>query len=355
MHRRKISELGNAVTNRAHAPIVKFPVFPAMFPENYEQVSEYAPLDPSLGHSRLSDIGFYNIRDCWLAGRGFLWLNDKPVTEPDLMPAYVRDMLQNGARDDALPSSSRAKRHISKPTLLLTAEAHLVYGHWLLDYIPRVWLCREYLDMKEIQLILPHDTPQFAREIISTLLPDAEVTTWDWFLEDVHFDSLIAPSMLHNSHIFHPAFNIFISSILDIYGCGPSGNHNDRRIWVSRLGFASGSYQRRLSNEEEIILRLREEGFEIVHPQNLNWKEQIELFASAKVIAGEAGSGLHNAVFAPKHARIVALRPVNHVQSGISLLRNQTVTYIEPDFESDQAHGAVAYSVNVNSIISATK
>ena len=68
-------------------------------------------------------------------------------------------------------------------------------------------------------------------------------------------------------------------------------------------------------------------GFELVHPELLSFMDQIRLFASATVVAGEGGSGLHGTVFSEQGAVTLELRPPSYNalgQPAIALLQRHT-------------------------------
>jgi capsular polysaccharide biosynthesis protein len=76
-----------------------------------------------------------------------------------------------------------------------------------------------------------------------------------------------------------------------------------RRIVLSRRGLT----QRQLVNEAEIIDTLTPHGFEVLHPEQLSFAEQIQTYHSADIIVGSASSALINCIFCRPEAKVVAL------------------------------------------------
>lgn len=77
------------------------------------------------------------------------------------------------------------------------------------------------------------------------------------------------------------------------------------RYYISRGG--GGHILRRLRNEEEIIAAFEARGFQPVLAERLSFREQVELFASAEIIAGVHGAGLTNALHASEQAWTIEL------------------------------------------------
>jgi capsular polysaccharide biosynthesis protein/tetratricopeptide (TPR) repeat protein len=85
-----------------------------------------------------------------------------------------------------------------------------------------------------------------------------------------------------------------------------------RRLYVSR----SGTLRRRIANEEQLQAMLLACGFEVVRPEELTVREQIDLFSRASHIIGASGAGLTNMLFAPPGAQVVTLYNKYFVSGG---------------------------------------
>ena len=78
--------------------------------------------------------------------------------------------------------------------------------------------------------------------------------------------------------------------------------HGSTKIYLSRRQTAT----RPLVNEDLLIERLRQRGFEIVLPERLSFLEQVVVFARAKIIVGVHGAAFSNLVFA-ENARVLEI------------------------------------------------
>lgn len=70
---------------------------------------------------------------------------------------------------------------------------------------------------------------------------------------------------------------------------------------------------RLLKNETEVRNKFKTQGFELIDPSNFTLTEQINMFASAKIVAGFHGAGLTNILFCGPKARILEIADANCV------------------------------------------
>ena len=68
----------------------------------------------------------------------------------------------------------------------------------------------------------------------------------------------------------------------------------------------------KLINNNEIKLYLKAKGFKILKLSNLDFKDQINIFNTAKVIIGPHGAGFANLVFCKNSTKVIELKPKNH-------------------------------------------
>jgi len=81
-----------------------------------------------------------------------------------------------------------------------------------------------------------------------------------------------------------------------------------RRIHIIRARASSRS----VANQAELLELLGSWGFVPVVLEDLNWKEQLDLFKNAEAIAGPHGAGLANLVFCPSAAWVLELIPQDY-------------------------------------------
>lgn len=116
------------------------------------------------------------------------------------------------------------------------------------------------------------------------------------------FASALYMSEPTNSLYLEPTARADLARLADRFRAWPR-----RRLYVSRragLGARSG---RTCLNEQALEDELQALGIEIIHPDQLNVRQQITAFANASLIIGCSGAGMFNAVFAPREAVVIEI------------------------------------------------
>ena len=78
--------------------------------------------------------------------------------------------------------------------------------------------------------------------------------------------------------------------------------HND----FSNIG-TNYTTRRRLVNEDELVEKLKDEGYEEVFTEKLNTIDKILYFANATHVVGAIGGGISNVLFSPKSTKLEVL------------------------------------------------
>ena len=91
-------------------------------------------------------------------------------------------------------------------------------------------------------------------------------------------------------------------------------------IYLSRSKVKQGL---RISlNEEELEYHLIQRGFKIIHPQELTLNKLIHLISQCSLLAGPAGSAMHNILFAKNQSNLTTLNFDHHIAHNQILLEN---------------------------------
>lgn len=201
--------------------------------------------------------------------------------------------------------------------------------HWYLEYMSRL-------------LHMPRDTwdssPLLLNADLSTLQSDslrtAGLHNFDGCLDlrtAVHVDRLLIPSI--------PSLDQAVRHLRESLLYEPTrAVPRERQIYVSR----SDTTEERLTDPRGWEARYESAGFEIVLLAQLTFAEQVEMFASAKAIAGPHGAGLVNAIFLDSGASIAEIfnsqnRRYTHFAD---LARSLGVEY-RPVLEADDNRGPI--------------
>ena len=190
------------------------------------------------------------------------------------------------------------------------------YGHWLLEFVPRLLSFNDPACPSGVPICVDAEMPESHRQII-TLMDERDRPIVTLPPVATRFRELaMAPVPAFFPFDTRPEFPIYDAiwpqdilaevrrKILERLAAEEIDlRQTGRRIFLSRRGFA----QRQLVNEAEIIEALRPHGFEVVHPEQLTFAEQVEIYHSAEIIVGSASSALINCIFCQPTARVVAL------------------------------------------------
>jgi hypothetical protein len=271
-------------------------------------------------------VEVYGLAEVALHGAGWISRSDGVLFEPTVYPDYCREWyLERRIYND--PSLERSK---------LTGRCYRagwhvshfncgVYGHWLSEVLPKLVGIREFLrrwpKFMEIPIFMPSVFPNFVYAHTGDLLPHVPIVTYEPQTEFIRVERMFLPTW-GLDHFYNP----WIADQMDSIG-QTAAPGTDSRIFISRR---RQSIFRTLANLKEIESIAREEGLTVVYPEDHPIKSQIDLFRNAKLIVGEYGSALHNAIFTPHGATVIALNWINAYQSRIARLKGHRLGYIMP-------------------------
>lgn len=190
------------------------------------------------------------------------------------------------------------------------------YGHWLLEFVPRMLCYNDPRCPDGIPLCIDDHMPSSHEEILRLLdtrdrpvikLPPKPVAFGLLGMAPVpaFFPFDMKPGRPFYDTVW-PAdvFAAVRQKILDrARECGILSGRTDRRLFISRKAFT----QRALVNEAEIAERLRPLGFEVIYPETMSLLEQVEAFHSADLVVGSSSSALCNALFCRPASRVLGL------------------------------------------------
>lgn len=181
----------------------------------------------------------------------------------------------------------------------LSYPSAFAYFHWLVESLPRMRLLEPYLSALD-GVFVPDPLPASMQE--SLLLLGLRKDQ----LVPMQIGSHYAPE-----HLLVPAY----CAGLDLPAWVPQYLRSrvvpvapvraDRRLYLSRGKVG----KRRLLNEDSLLPILACHGFEVIHPQELGFLAQAQLFASAGCIVGPSGAALTNAMFAAPGGKLAVLQP----------------------------------------------
>lgn len=173
------------------------------------------------------------------------------------------------------------------------------YGHFMLEAIARlwyakdkpelpiIWSCRVLPGLNDAQLDKRKRQFSFQKDILEYLgIRNPQVL-------------IVKPTRVGKLHVPQVGYRIsdtFTELHDDFLSCCDYNPQDDCKLWLSRSALKD-IYDAGELNAGILEKRLKDDGWEIFHPQEHSFKDQIAKLARAKRIAGFEGSALHNIIF----------------------------------------------------------
>ncbi len=282
------------------------------------------------GRSRLPPSGVFAATGMEVS-EGLLLRAEDTLVEAPALNWQVAHVEQAVARY-GLPGPQARPRRIEGGCALIVTPGYPIYGHWLVDMLPRLGLLEAAgHDLDSLTYIVADDTPRFGLELLrlAGIGPERLVRLEPG--RPVRPDTLLMPTFPHNGRQFMPlmahATAVLRRRVEARFGPLEIGGY-PTSILISRHGVGG----RRMENREQYEAMAEAHGFAIVAPETMPMLEQFRLFAGAREILGEYGSALHSSLFSPAGTVVCALRGTQEhpafIQSGIGDALDQPTGYV---------------------------
>ncbi|WP_238179343.1 glycosyltransferase family 61 protein, partial [Methylobacterium dankookense] len=111
-------------------------------------------------------------------------------------------------------------RRIAEEVVLLAGAGHTVYGHWLADFLPKLYLLhRAGYRLERLRILLPDDTPAFARAWLAALGIEAgQILPYAPWGERLACAQLVVPGALRHASRAAPMLAEARTFLLDRLG-----------------------------------------------------------------------------------------------------------------------------------------
>lgn len=279
------------------------------------------------------ELGCYSIENPIIHIDGLIQCKDEllyglNINNPRPYVEAIGADLANGRRRPAI-------RREGGSGVLMFGPGYAVYGHWLADFLPRLFILQRLgYGIHRLKFIVPSPLPSFVNSLLHSFgIRDDQLIPCVTQEEAVAFDHILVPTNMRLWNRFHPLYKEFayvwlhsirMRSYIDL------GSTAARHLFVSRKGGANDS--RLLENREEMEALAASKGFEVIRPDSLTFEDQVRLFSSARIIMGEYGSGLHNSIFGGPNLFVAPLRTTTpipgFIQSGLCQVIGQEIGYL---------------------------
>lgn len=280
------------------------------------------------------------IHNRYVLERGFVAKNktdfDFKVADFRIFPPYIDQMFHSGEVYDPPFGKSlyefdwESKLKLELNSAFTFVHFNCVYGHWLLEMFPKLFLLDEiYKKNIKIPILIPNYLPSFVENFALELNPDFEIIKFDpskeivfvKYLYVVGFETIgfDTTSWWGSDFYMNKFHSIAENSNLDI---------DFKKIILKRPeNHRSIRSFKNYSRIEEIA---RNHGFTVIDPSSLgSLFSQAKLFNNADYIIGEFNSSLHGAIF-NRNSAVVSLNYINNLQNEIAIASKQSIGYIIP-------------------------
>lgn len=216
----------------------------------------------------------------------------------------------------------KLRKNRIKRGIFLCCIAPFNYYHFMIETLSRIPFMEEIIEDKNIPLLI--DDMIFAYPQMEEALnranryhrPVIRISSEELY----EVEELIYPSMntwfpvnvkiglknkVDDFMVSGSALVTLKNYLLSGSGTGEKKGSPGRRIYISRRS----SKFTRLLNEERIESFFRSFGFDIVYPEKMSFQEQIELFASADMVAGGSGGAFANLIFCREETFVICINP----------------------------------------------
>jgi capsular polysaccharide biosynthesis protein len=295
------------------------------------------------GHGQAAqDVACYFLCDAGVSGIGHLFVENRLVTSEEVMPDYwlrqVRDRHDphvdiDVAREQALP-----ERRIDGATVVFCGWGVRVYGHFLIETLPKLMAARQALgrEVARMQFLVPADAPDWLLRMAAMVvpMPGPAVRRYDPARERVRLTNAVVPTLASRNGWFHPWYGGVVDALVAGAGRAAAAAAAPWLFVTRGAATGAGSMRRRCRNEARLAeIAAREFGFAVIAPETMGWAAQIAAFAGAETVVGTFGSGLHNALFCGRGTRVGAIGFLNLTQSMIGALRGHRNAYLPVVFD----------------------
>ena len=286
------------------------------------------------GRQSLHQIGLYAARDITVGAGPRLYHDNELLTAPEL---HLRP--EHMAGDSAPHEASSPDAKADGPHVLIAGPGYGIYGHWMVEMLPKLGILHAAgIDLDSVRLLLPHDAPDFALEMLRLLgFEEAQFVRFGGPFGNVTVGEFLASSFLHNgvryAATLAPSVRLLRERVERRFGPLAQGEY-PARLCIARRG-----RNRPCANRDMFERECAEAGFHIVQPETLPLLEQWRLFAGAREIIGEYGSALHSALFSKPGTIVCGLRGAGvhpaFIQSGLGEQLRQPTGYVFGVNETD--------------------
>ena len=180
------------------------------------------------------------------------------------------------------------------------------YYHWTMESLSRVLLVYEKPFFKDYQVLIKKGGSKFMTESLKFLfnINDNQIIV-KGLVKKVKTENALVVSFPHIRNKETQMTNVYYPSIIRKFNLlahkriienGLDTQKSPKNILISR----KNAIERRVINEDELLKKLEQYGFQLVYLEELSFVEQITLFYGAEKVIAQHGAGITNIIYGKK-------------------------------------------------------
>lgn len=197
------------------------------------------------------------------------------------------------------------------------------YYHWLIEAFSRIHLI-EKSGFSVDKYILCDEIPYQKRILELFEIPEEKIIK----IEPntlVQAEFLIIPDIINYFNLIETSDRIYYNAkfipkwVFDFYRTKflPLVKKTEpKKIYISR----KNAPYRKIQNELEVIEFLKQHGFNVYYPEEMDFLEQVELFYNAETVVSTHGAGLTNIMFCDEKANIIEIFDPGYLYQGQQMI-----------------------------------
>lgn len=189
---------------------------------------------------------------------------------------------------------------------VLSTTGASIYFHWLFQLLPRVELIRRGgIPLDSVDYFLVNDLAgRYKHDSLKALGIPFEKVLLSSEHRYLQARELVVPSVVLGSGCYPDWMRAFLRKAFLGSADTDVAATPTRRLYLTR----GAAKYRRVLNEEDVVERLKQYGFEIVRLEAVSLSEQAKLLSEAAVVVSPHGAGLGNVVFSrPGCAKVIEI------------------------------------------------
>lgn len=219
----------------------------------------------------------------------------------------------------------------------LARPGDFIFGHWLIDILPRLWLLKTRSETHELKYVIRAGLPGFVKQMLHAIdIAPEDIVEHNPNTANLHIKRAVYVTNLRLGEVIHPRLADFadwwMKSVRSHKKVSdepmPPLSKRDK-LFISRRHLNKANPHRVCENNEELETFFEQEmGFTLISPQKFTLYEQVELLENTEFLFGEEGSGMHNSLFCSADTKVAVFRNRRNqglIQSGLCRCKGQVL------------------------------